>query len=230
MRRRGKGRGNVCPQEPRGGARHQSLLQPAPASRVGYPIPVPTNFQFSSSRRSTSTASPLSLLLYARTAVYTLGTSEQAGHQVCSRSSESPFSVLPTSTTHYNSSAHPPSLSPLSLARIRTCVDAAVALADGDAQSLAHFFRGLLPPAAKNGGPQHVCLKHAFALMDRRWSAHETLPTAATADGGESPLVFGRKKYLLSPELFANVVSFLNPNHALRTTSTCKAWWRNGEI
>ena len=131
--------------------------------------------------------------------------------------------------THYSQQQCPPSLPP-SPKRIRTGVDAAVALADGDAQSLARFFRGLLPSSAKNGGPQHVCLKHAFVLLDRRWSVDKTFPTA-TADGADPPpLMFGKKESLLSPELFANIVSFLNPNHALRTTSTCKAWWRNGEI
>lgn len=67
MRRRGKGRGNDCPQEPRGGARLQSLLQPAPASRVGYQIPVPTNSIFVQAEDlRIRAASPLSLVLYIR--------------------------------------------------------------------------------------------------------------------------------------------------------------------
>lgn len=100
--------------------------------------------------------------------------------------------------------------------------DAMAAISDGDAHSLASFFRGLISPIAVRNGPQHVCLKRAFNLMDSRWDVN------AKSGQKEPPLAFGTSS-VLPPELFAHVVDFLDGNEAMRITLTGKAWWRTSE-
>lgn len=100
------------------------------------------------------------------------------------------------------------------------------ALANNQAPSLAVFFRGLLPPTAIHAGPQHVCLKRAFAILENRWKMDVAEGSDFLATGGQGPLAFG--KYSLSPELFISVFDFLGPHQAMRSGQTCKDWWRNG--
>lgn len=104
--------------------------------------------------------------------------------------------------------------------------DAAEALSGGDASSLASFFQGLIRSDAVRGGPQHVCLKRAFALLESRWKVDEADHALATSVHG--PLAFGES--LLPRELFVSVMAFLNPRQVMQSAQTSKDFWRNGEM
>lgn len=103
--------------------------------------------------------------------------------------------------------------------------DAAEALSGGDAPSLASFFRGLIQSEAVRGGPQHVCLKRAFALLESRWKMEEADTAVVTS---VQPVAFGES--LLPPQLFVSVMAFLDPHQAMRSGQTSKDFWRNGVL
>lgn len=106
--------------------------------------------------------------------------------------------------------------------------DATRAISARDAPSLAVFFRNLFDPAASRAGPQHVCLKRAFALLESRWSldAEEGAYQLPTTGHHEPPVPFGES--FLSPEVFVSVVAFLDVPQTMQSARTSKAWWRNG--
>ncbi|CAM9650811.1 unnamed protein product, partial [Ectocarpus fasciculatus] len=105
--------------------------------------------------------------------------------------------------------------------------DATRAISARDAPSLAIFFRNLFDPAASRAGPQHVCLKRAFALLESRWSldAEEGTYQLPTTGHHEPPVPFGES--FLSPEVFVGVVAFLDVHQTMQSARTSKAWWRN---
>lgn len=106
--------------------------------------------------------------------------------------------------------------------------DATRAISARDAPSLAIFFRNLFDPAASRAGPQHVCLKRAFALLESRWNldAKEGAYQLPTTGHHEPPVPFGGSS--LSPEVFVSVVEFLDVHQTMQSARTSKAWWRNG--
>ncbi len=106
--------------------------------------------------------------------------------------------------------------------------DAEEALVDNQARSLAVFFRGLMPPTAIHAGPQHVCLKRAFSILENRWKMDAAEGSDFLATSGQGPLAFGQSS--LSPELFISVFDFLGPQQAMRSGQTCKDWWRSGMV
>ncbi|CBJ26593.1 expressed unknown protein [Ectocarpus siliculosus] len=108
-----------------------------------------------------------------------------------------------------------------------TAKDATRAISARDAPSLAVFFRNLFDPAASRAGPQHVCLKRAFALLESRWSldAEEGTYQLPTTGHHEPAVPFGES--FLSPEVFVSVVAFLDVPQTMQSARTSKAWWRN---
>ncbi|CAM9481703.1 unnamed protein product [Ectocarpus sp. 12 AP-2014] len=108
-----------------------------------------------------------------------------------------------------------------------TAKDATRAISARDAPSLAVFFRNLFDPTASRAGPQHVCLKRAFALLESRWSldAEEGAYQLPTTGHHEPHIPFGES--FLSPEVFVSVVAFLDVPQTMQSARTSKAWWRN---
>lgn len=92
--------------------------------------------------------------------------------------------------------------------------DATVALSNGDAQSLAKFLRGLVRSTATRGGPEQGCLKNAFRLMGSRWKMKMGGSNPSVLSGQKNPSVEFGESFFLSPELFANVVDFLERTSA----------------
>ncbi|CAB1112947.1 unnamed protein product [Ectocarpus sp. CCAP 1310/34] len=111
-----------------------------------------------------------------------------------------------------------------------TLTDATRVISARDAPSLAVFFRNLFGPAASRAGPQHVCLKRAFALLESRWSldAEEGAYQLPTTGFHKPHVPFGES--FLSPEVFVSVVAFLEMPQTVQSARTSKAWWRNGAV
>ena len=85
-----------------------------------------------------------------------------------------------------------------------------------------------MPPTAIHAGPQHVCLKRAFAILENRWKMEATEGSDFLATSGQGHLSFGKSS--LSPDLVVSVMDFLGPHLAMRSGRICKDWWRNGVL